>query len=70
MDKLDPQTCQGDYNEAYQRWIHHFNKNSESIQECFKETAFVPFEPVFDPGFITPNWKSLVDILKEGQRDE
>ena len=35
---LDPETIDGDYAEAYQRWTHHFNE----VQVCFKETAFVP----------------------------
>lgn len=68
MDKLDPETIQGDYNEAYQRWNQHFDKNRESIEECFKETACVPFEPVFDPGIKAPNWKALTENLKECQK--
>ena len=52
---LDPETIEGDYAEAYQRWKHHFNKAGDKVQECFKETAYVPFEPVFDPGIQTPN---------------
>ncbi len=44
MNKLDPKTIEGDYNEAYQRWTHHFDKASEKIEECFRYCMFVPFE--------------------------
>lgn len=57
MDKLDPETIEGDYAEAYQRWTHHFRKATENIGECFEETAFVPFEPFYDQGIITPKMK-------------
>lgn len=67
--KLDPETIVGDYNEAYQRWEHHFNKARDKAQECFKETAFVPFEPLFDPGIQTPNWKALAKSLMKSQKE-
>lgn len=65
---LDPETIHGDYAESYQRWHHYFNKSSESIEECFKDTAFVPFEPIFDPGIQTPKWNALSESLKKMQK--
>lgn len=59
MNNLDPETIEGDYAEAYQRWVHHFNKAKEYI---------IPFEPVFDAEVKTPNWKALAESLKESQR--
>lgn len=64
--KLDPEIIEGDYSEAYQRWSHHFNKDPEKIEECFKETAFVPFEPLFTPGIQTLNWSARIKALTQG----
>ena len=33
-------------------------EESNKIEECFKETAFVPFEPFYDSSIQSPNWKS------------
>lgn len=49
MDKLDPETIIGDYNEAYQRWTHYFNKASNDIDECFDKTVSTSFIPIVDP---------------------
>lgn len=65
---FDPETIDGDYAEAYQRWHHHFSKASDKIKECFKETAIVPFKPFFDPEIHTPKWKFLDKSLKENQK--
>jgi len=66
---LDPETIDGDYAEAYQRWSHHFNKGAEHVKECFKETAFVPFEPFFDSGIQRPNWKALAESMRKSQEE-
>ena len=78
---LDPEIIKGDYAEAYQRWVHHFNKANDKVQECFKETAFVPFESIYDPGFHVPiesiydpgfhvpNFKELAKSLHKNQRE-
>mgnify|MGYP003352138765 CR=1 FL=1 len=67
--QLDPETIEGDYAEAYQRWKHHFDKARDKIQDCFKETAFVPFEPLYDPEVHKTNWKSLIrDLVKNQEK--
>ena len=61
----DPETIEGDYRESYQRWNHHFNKSSENIDLAFKDSAFVPFEPKFDPGIETPNWSNFAERIRK-----
>jgi hypothetical protein len=65
---FDPDTVEGDYAEAYQRWTHHYRKSSDKIEECFKESAFVPFISI-EEALPSPNWKKLVQSLINSQKD-
>lgn len=68
MQNLDPETIHGDYAEAYQVWHHRFNKDGQKTEECFKDCAFVPFEPLFEP-CETPHWDRFASsLMKEIER--
>lgn len=72
MNRYDPETMEGDYAEAYQIWHHKFQKDGEKVKECFKDIAYVPFEPIFHVDAYTPGWKNFVKNVKKhiGKEDE
>jgi len=64
MNNLDPETIEGDYREAYQRWEHIFNKSAEEANECFKDCAYVPCKLFYDPETETPGWNNYSERIK------
>lgn len=49
MKEWDLETIEGDYAEAFQRWKHHFDQAPDKSEECFKDSAFVPFVSRYEP---------------------
>lgn len=61
---IDPETAYGDYAESYQRWHHYYNKESEKIQECFKDSVFRPFVST-DSEEVYLNWDKLIGDVEK-----